>query len=446
MRICFHYFKMASKHTILCLILFNFVILPPLIVGQRPTFPPLTTRKFGDGPDKDYYVEASEYDYLNFSVIVDPAIRRYSQEFNILCPHTDLCDVKVYYNQSLFKYISFDLYEVACCGSCSCPRDTECMKTRDCCIDTLPRLLTSEEVKAIHDDPAKCIYAQYRPYDVNKYNGQSYILITKCSEDYHVEGVKEKCLRKYSDFDLVTEIPEYLPVTDNRTMTSYKNLFCGLCNHVSRSELIFWDTEVECNESIVLDETQRIRTLSDIEQFIARDNRCNLVFEEPYYLQFREPFIQRCNAYIERCNITGLWQHFDPELESLCTSYISSYMGYRNVHCYLCNGFEISTVEDICVESAPTWRPSSFVSLLDFNNLELSEKEDKSDSTETRVCPKGQTYDSLAVGISARINLDVGLFVKVIVYFNNHLFNSFKYNILRGIRNLSVFNIPFLRT
>ena len=382
--------KMISKRTLWCYVI---IILHTLINGQRtgrPTFPPLPPPTF-DEPDYNYV-------YLNFSVVANPEIRRYTEEFNALCPHTGLCDVHVYINDSLFQYISDELYEVPCCGVCSCP-SSNCMETRECCIDALPRLLTTEEVRAIHDEPAKCIYTQYRSYDADKYNGEAYTLITECLESYHDEDVREKCLKSYSEFDFVVDIPGYLPVTDNRTMTSYKNLFCGLCNHVPRSELILWDTKVECNESIVLGESEKVQSLSDIEQFIARDSRCNLVFNEPYYLQYRQPFIQRCNPYIDKCNVTGLWQQYDSELESLCTSYLSSYKGYKNVHCYLCNGFDRSTIEEICLDEAPTWRPSSFVSLLDFNNLELSDKEESPESTMEQDCPEGQKYDVWAVGI-----------------------------------------------
>ena len=195
-------------------------MLPAISVGQRPTYPrptypPPTPRTDDAGPDDGYHFEEPNYDYLNFSVINNPEIRRYSEEFNALCPHTNLCEVKVYFNESLFNYIPPDMYEEACCGSCSCP-SSNCMEDRECCIDALSRLLTTEEVRAIHDNPAQCIYAQYRSYDADKYNGQSYILITKCSENYHDKDVRDKCMQSYSDFDFVYEIPGYLPVTDNR--------------------------------------------------------------------------------------------------------------------------------------------------------------------------------------------------------------------------------------
>ena len=353
------------------------ITLQTLITGRQPMIRPPTPRY--DEPD---------YNYLNFSVIANPEVRRYTEEFNALCPHTGLCDVDVYFNRSLLRWGEFP-----CCERCKCPIQ-KCMETRECCIDVLARLLTTEEVRAVHDDPAKCIYTQYRPYDPEKYNGAPHILVTECSESYHDEDAREKCLKSYSDFDFVVDVPGYLPVTDNRTMTSYKNLFCGLCNHVPRSELLFWEAEVECNDSIVLETTETVQSLSDVEKFIARDSRCNLVFKVPYLLRNRPPFIRRCN--IDKCNVTGRWKQYDAKLESLCTSYLSSYKGYKNVHCYLCNGFDRSAIEEIC-DVDTEWQPSSFVSLLDFNNLEHSDKEEIPEKTREQICPEGQKYDVWAV-------------------------------------------------
>ena len=105
--------------------------------------------------------DSHDYDYLNFSVINNPEVRRYAEEFNALCPHTALCDVNVNINHSLLRNMYRDFSKVPCCGECYCPSEN-CMGTRDCCIDDLLRLLTSEEVKAVHKDPTECILTQYR--------------------------------------------------------------------------------------------------------------------------------------------------------------------------------------------------------------------------------------------------------------------------------------------
>lgn len=250
----------------------------PLITGQPTTTPGI-----------------SKTDFLNFSGIEDPIIRLHSQEYNLFCPHTDLCNVKVNYNDSLFRYFG-EYREIPCCGGCEC--NGNCLETLDCCIDNLPRLLTTDEVKAEQSNPAKCIYTQYRPFDSERYNGLAHIVVTMCSKTFSNKDVIGSCLKDYSEFDFVHDIPGYLPVTDNRTMTSYKNMHCALCNHVPRSDLIFWKAKVECSESIILGDGEKVQSLSDIEKLIKRDDRCNLVFEVPYFLMNREPFIKMCNPSV----------------------------------------------------------------------------------------------------------------------------------------------------
>lgn len=89
--------------------------------------------------------ETARNDFLNFSVIQDPLVRQYSKEYNTLCPHTHMCNVKINYNASLFGF-SDDLKRILkpCCEYCTC--GSECLRTLDCCLDDLPRLLSSEEV------------------------------------------------------------------------------------------------------------------------------------------------------------------------------------------------------------------------------------------------------------------------------------------------------------
>ena len=334
-------------------------------------------------------------DFLNFSVISDPTIRRYSQEYNTFCPHTFMCNVLINFNNSLFqKYGEFQ--EEPCCGPCSCYGD--CLNTLDCCLDGLPRLLTTNEVKSIYESPKQCMYAQFRAYHKEQYNGLGYVLITKCADDTDADStVKDNCLKEYSEFDFTTDIPAYFPVTDNTTMVSYKNEYCALCNDIPKSNLIYWGAKVEC-ETVDNREDTEIQSLSDVYKLITEDSTCNVVFLIPYELLYRQPFIQQCIPYQNRCNMTGRWQEYDADLESLCLSYESAYKGYKNVHCYLCNGYDVSTIKEICMGESPNWLPSSFITLLDFNDLEVADEDLK--SSKERECSKNQKYDHWAVSIA----------------------------------------------
>lgn len=338
--------------------------------------------------------EADDTNFLNFSVIQDPLVRQYSEEYNSLCPHTQMCNVKINYNASLFGIFDhLKIIKKPCCGYCTC--GSECLKTLDCCIDGLPRLLSSEEVNAVLSNPKRCIYTQFRPFHPQKYNSLAYELVTKCSDTFSDTDVKYNCVKEYSEFDFVADIPKYLPVADTNTMRSYKNIFCALCNHIPQANLSFWKVEVECGNYIKPNQTETIQTLSDIEDFITWEDRCNVVFRHPY----RQPHIGRCTPYIDKCNVTGLWEEYNAEMESLCVSYISRYGEYKNIHCYLCNGFKESSVSEICVQPPFTWRPSSFVALLDFNDLEKSGADEEEEAFDD-LCAVRQKYDPWSVGIT----------------------------------------------
>ena len=336
--------------------------------------------------------EIAQTDFLNFSVIQDPTVRQYSEEYNALCPHTHMCNVKINYNASLFGF-SRDSKRILkpCCEYCVC--GSECLKTLDCCLDDLPRLLSSEEVHAVYLNPERCIYTQFRPFHAEKYNGLAYKLVTKCSDVFSDINVKDNCFKDYSEFDFVADIPEYLPVTDTNTMVSYKNLYCALCNHIPHKDLSFWKVEVECGNYIKPSMNEPVQSLSDMEDFITREERCNVVFRNSY----RQPHTGRCTPYIDKCNVTGLWEEYNAELESLCVSYTSRYVEYKNIHCYLCNGFKESSISEICEQPPVNWRPSSFITLLDFNDLEKSE--DGEENPFDDLCSQIQKYDLWSVGI-----------------------------------------------
>ena len=335
-------------------------------------------------------------DFLNFNVIEDPVVRRYSKEFNSLCPHTFLCNVLIDLDESVFQNYG-NIQILPCCKECTCGSD--CLKTLDCCLDHLPRLPSSEEIKTVYENPSKCVYTQFRSFHEQKYNGLAHMLVTNCPESYSNNAVKENCHKAYSDFDFVADIPGYLPVTDNKTMISYKNKYCALCNHVSRSDLIFWEVDVVCADIDGKEETIQLRSLSDVNKLTNEDSDCNTVFEVPHGLQNREPSIQQCIPYVDRCNVTGDWKQYNAEMETLCMSYMSVYKGYKNIHCYLCNGLGILSIVEACEHDSASWEPSTFVTLLDFNNLEVAED----DETLTQeMCPVNQKYDFWAVNMFLR--------------------------------------------
>lgn len=336
-------------------------------------------------PGGDQYPE--EQNFLNFSVIADPKVRFYAVEFNRMCPYTHMCDVQVDVDYSIFR-ISGIMFEYPCCGRCGCGND--CLETLDCCPDRLPRLLTTDEVNSVYNNPQECVQAQFRPPQGNRFSWKSYLMTAKCPEiDVHTEMV-ENCHKEYSDFDFAADIPNFLPVTDRTTNITYKNKFCALCNRASPSALIFWEIQIGSQAFEI-----RIKSLSDVNPLFASDEKSNAVFIIPNKLTEASEYITTCTIYIDRCNVTGNWKEYDPEIESLCVSYLSSYKEYKNVHCYICNGFNTSSIEEICEDTIESWRPRSFVTLLDFNDIK--QEETGSNDNVEHFCHNNQIYDNWAV-------------------------------------------------
>ena len=339
--------------------------------------------------------DIEDTDYLNFSVIANPQVRYYAKDYNRLCPYSEMCDVQVPVDPSVFWNSGMSMGE-QCCGACKCGND--CLNTLDCCPDRLPRLPTSNEVKSVYDKPVQCVHAQFRSYNQKRYNGKSYFMIANCAADYYDEDVIENCRHEYEDFDFVKDIPNFLPVTDLTKNSTYKNKHCANCNHALESNLVYWEAVVG-----IFDQEVNIQRLEDIQNLFKVDQASNVVFQIPNQL-FWTPaadHIKLCDFYIDKCNVTGLWDVRNETLESLCVSYLSRYKEYKNIHCYICNGFPESTIEQICDGGSTTsgWRPKSYISLLDFNDLEPDSRasEGLQDSGANISCEDDQQFDASTV-------------------------------------------------
>jgi len=134
---------------------------------------------------------------------------------------------------------------------------------------------------------------------------------------------------------------------------------------------------------------------------LDRDD-CYLYFSPP---ADAVPHLQRCPEDIHRCNTTGQWREYDPFLESACFSYKSVYKGFRNVHCFLCNGHTADEIGTLCNNDKDATDPKpmyTFISLLDFNILEEGLL---SDDLPSKACSEGYLLDQRNVSIAITITI-----------------------------------------
>lgn len=292
----------------------------------------------------------------NINILGDDVLHRRLEDYLKYCPYTTTCDTNT-------TQLYFD--QVPCCMNCKC--DTEC--GLNCCPERSVRL-ESEEDMYNAKELIQCVDAQNRLYDNNSINGQSFEMVSKCPFSYSDNDIATRCAREYSDVIFNVPLKYILPAYDKVTDLIYKNVFCAKCHNVSESTLQFASTSFRC-----LTKVPNITYIRDLTPNSNFDDDCNILFMVPETKQAINWTSKICDRkFISHCNVTGLWDMYDRYLEEACLTYSSVYHNFRNVHCFLCNGFNESEIEKICEMSSidytySDWGNSdsfSFIAVLDW--------------------------------------------------------------------------------
>ncbi|XP_053406331.1 uncharacterized protein LOC123565486 [Mercenaria mercenaria] len=115
---------------------------------------------------------------------------------------------------------------------------------------------------------------------------------------------------------------------------------------------------------------------------------CQVIFEPSFKTPRND--VKPCSGVIDRCNVTGNWYQYDYALETACMSYTSEYKGFKNIHCFLCNGNTLTNEDSICERESGEHGDTSFVALLDFYDLDGTSSKSK-----VTKCSSGSKYDPL---------------------------------------------------
>ncbi|XP_053406340.1 uncharacterized protein LOC128559159 [Mercenaria mercenaria] len=308
----------------------------------------------------------------------DTVLEQSLEDFKRLCPFTDLCFSTAHDN---FTHRELSLYP--CCFSCDC--DVNCANA--CCPDKPERFLNEIETLEIKESQTQCVYAQIRPYSLKKLNGKPYNMIGNCPSNFTNEDIKVKCSREYHDFNFDQDDVKTLMPRSSETMNvTFKNVYCAVCHDAAEKTQHVWNTKVICkNHREFL-----LSNISEIHIKLSEESLCQILFEP----SFTTPWyaVKSCSGEIDKCNVTGNWRHFDHSLESACLSYRSEYRGFKNVHCFLCNGHTLADAYSVCQHEDAKDGMDSFVALLDFNELEVPSYK----YIETK-CSSGSKFDPLKV-------------------------------------------------
>ena len=311
--------------------------------------------------------------------IEDSDVRRIVQDFIKLCPGMSLCHVEAPFEAEFTP----GGITVPCCGFCRC--DEACFDTHDCCPDILPNALETSDIKEKYASLTTCEVTELRPgaetWDKEGFShGQ--LMVSKCPRDYDNVAIKEKCEIDYAYIvNSSVDFMEVVPITDLKTEITYRNLLCMKCNIAAAHTLFLkWETSVDCEQShhLPLNRYDVIRSLGP----------CHLIFKLPE-VKYERP----CTRAIDRCNVTGTYVNSSEFMTSACASYTSYYKGYKNVHCYICNGNSEQSVEDKC-KYTTSFHKTEFIGVFDLDGI----LDDVTDTREEdKRCGIGSKYDTASV-------------------------------------------------
>lgn len=303
------------------------------------------------------------------SNLTDASILQKSKEFEEFCP------------------ISFDNSNnsgslQSCCRECS---NKSC--GLNCCPDKSRSLLIREHLHSARE-LYQCIAMQYLPSAL-KAKDNTYSVVSNCLFDYTDELTRKMCKSTYSEYTFETPLRNFLPAFDINTDSIYKNMFCAKCNNVNANNIRFARAIFSCP-------FRNITYVRDISTNMRQGN-CNILFKpENYLINFWTA--KACLKTFDRCNISGQWEVYDRQLEEMCLSYRGTIyqlnLNFRNIHCYLCNGFSRKTIEMNCNSSVfPHLLDTFFVRSGNVHRLSASLPEIKLNFGEVLPCIPNMLYN-----------------------------------------------------
>ncbi|KAK3102820.1 hypothetical protein FSP39_014141 [Pinctada imbricata] len=252
-------------------------------------------------------------------------------KYFLLCGGEYFCnDPKQYHGWDIS--VNYKYRHLGLCPDCMCDKD--CVLRGDCCPDlffSLPELVCVNRT-IINGN-----------YDKNRTEQYSALMVSSCPKNSDRDQ-RERCT---SLTDTKSRLGNF-PVTgsgDNFPLTFY-NKYCAECNNVTN--YTSWTLDIDCN---LFADFNFLSSLDDIiETAISR--KC--VFQAFHEIQGREIKEENCfdiseNSILKtKCNETGEWRNFDPDIQRACESSLKTkFKVFKNVFCYMCNPSGQNFMEDI---------------------------------------------------------------------------------------------------
>ncbi|KAK3099715.1 hypothetical protein FSP39_008480 [Pinctada imbricata] len=246
------------------------------------------------------------------------------------------------------------------CPVCEC--DKTCILKGTCCPDF--HLNTCIDISLYFESESKISF-------------ESVYLISKCPINA-TEADQKLCeLTSFEDDALID-----VPVKSVHTNISYKNKHCAECNN--EFLLLKWGLSIEECMKKGFD----MNMFSSIEGLYKgiEEYSCNFGYD----WTLADTVVARCQKqYITTCNVTGLWNKYDPDIAWACENYHSPVTFFANVFCYDCNVGTSTTLplieacpagtdaflDNLCISEAedPLWFPYKNVHCYRCGGVEISD-------------------------------------------------------------------------
>ncbi|KAH3733295.1 hypothetical protein DPMN_039720 [Dreissena polymorpha] len=228
----------------------------------------------------------------------------------------------------------------SCCDKCSCEPSCNATGNDECCPDFIKIDSFNDGSNMMNFTDQRCI-----PLKLAKMNGYiepGVFGYANCQNGpLHL---KKRCELEYKSNEAT--LSDMLICVSNKTNTYYRNKHCALCHGEMENDLKYLTAAMNCYHPPFSEEI-------DIKRSVLETRNCTIVFKHEGDIpqDFNE---KSCWTTIDRCNITGEWDKYDPELEDACHkdhSFIRfpyDNLRFQNVFCFLCNRLKASSYQRGC--------------------------------------------------------------------------------------------------
>lgn len=230
-----------------------------------------------------------------------------SRQYIEFCGANTLCSENNGEDEMIESMIEEEKFSTIC-PSCSCVK--KCLILGNCCPDIAL---------------STCIPTKHQIHDLNNYTDVFHNVVSRCPMENGVSEPKH-CVFSFT----LTNFQTQIPVTSTKTKISYASKTCAEC-HGENQISVSWSFDVSCPD-IPIDPS----VFSDFSELMLgmQERRCTVNLQPPSNYK-----AQSCNkeTTIGKCNVTGLWDRRDEDLETACLNYWRPFGAFQNVFCFLCN-------------------------------------------------------------------------------------------------------------